>query len=270
VLSVGGPAGVAHLGAIEAIRAARVPIRCVVGTSMGAVVGALYAADPGADTTARFVRFSEAYARATRAEANDRGRGGGILGALVGAMTGGVGAVVLGAVGGYFAGASTTQPVAHRRFVRVLQEELGGVAIENLPVPFTTLQQQRAENSARVEVVRRGPLVPAVGASAANPFIFSDLSLGSMQQFDPGMDRLAAIPADQACREHPGARLIVINVTRERVYREAGSDCEMIVVNVRVPNVPAQEALRPGPDFRAVVEAGRVATEAAIANYTRP
>ena len=54
VLSAGGPAGVAHLGAIEALREARVPITCVVGTSMGAVVGALYASSPQADTTARF------------------------------------------------------------------------------------------------------------------------------------------------------------------------------------------------------------------------
>lgn len=53
VLPAGGPAGVAHLGAIEALREARVPIACVVGTSMGAVVGALYASSPQADTTAR-------------------------------------------------------------------------------------------------------------------------------------------------------------------------------------------------------------------------
>lgn len=44
VLSGGGARGAAHVGVLEALEDARVPVDFVVGTSMGAIVGGLYAA----------------------------------------------------------------------------------------------------------------------------------------------------------------------------------------------------------------------------------
>jgi NTE family protein len=44
VLSGGGARGAAHVGVIRALEEMRVPIDAVAGTSMGAVVGGLYAA----------------------------------------------------------------------------------------------------------------------------------------------------------------------------------------------------------------------------------
>ena len=43
VLGGGGARGSAHVGVIKALEEMRVPIDCVVGTSMGSLVGALYA-----------------------------------------------------------------------------------------------------------------------------------------------------------------------------------------------------------------------------------
>ena len=43
VLGGGGARGSAHIGVIRALEELRVPIDCVVGTSMGSLVGALYA-----------------------------------------------------------------------------------------------------------------------------------------------------------------------------------------------------------------------------------
>ena len=43
VLSGGGARGFAHVGVIKALEAARVPVDLIVGTSMGAIVGGLYA-----------------------------------------------------------------------------------------------------------------------------------------------------------------------------------------------------------------------------------
>lgn len=43
VLSGGGAKGTAHIGALKVIEEAGIPIDCVVGTSMGAIVGGLYA-----------------------------------------------------------------------------------------------------------------------------------------------------------------------------------------------------------------------------------
>jgi len=44
-LSSGGAAGLAHVGVLEELLAAEIPIHCVAGTSAGAMVGAAYAAD---------------------------------------------------------------------------------------------------------------------------------------------------------------------------------------------------------------------------------
>jgi NTE family protein len=44
VLSGGGALGAAHIGVIRVLEELHVPVDCVAGTSMGAVVGGLYAA----------------------------------------------------------------------------------------------------------------------------------------------------------------------------------------------------------------------------------
>ena len=44
VLSGGGARGIAHIGILKVLERMRVPIDCIVGTSMGAIVGGLYAA----------------------------------------------------------------------------------------------------------------------------------------------------------------------------------------------------------------------------------
>ena len=43
VLSGGGAKGIAHIGVIEVLEKAGIPIDYVVGTSMGSIVGGLYA-----------------------------------------------------------------------------------------------------------------------------------------------------------------------------------------------------------------------------------
>ena len=43
VLSGGGAKGMAHIGALKVIEEAGIPIDCIVGTSMGSIIGGLYA-----------------------------------------------------------------------------------------------------------------------------------------------------------------------------------------------------------------------------------
>ena len=44
VLSGGGARGIAHIGVLKVLEEMRIPIDCIAGTSMGAIVGGLYAA----------------------------------------------------------------------------------------------------------------------------------------------------------------------------------------------------------------------------------
>src|ERR1700680_5220502 len=43
VLSGGGARGVAHIGVLKVLEELKIPIDCIAGTSMGAIVGGLYA-----------------------------------------------------------------------------------------------------------------------------------------------------------------------------------------------------------------------------------
>jgi NTE family protein len=64
VLSGGGARGMAHIGVLKVLEELKVPIDCIAGTSMGAVVGGLYASGMTAaqiDTTIRSVDWQEAF-----------------------------------------------------------------------------------------------------------------------------------------------------------------------------------------------------------------
>jgi NTE family protein len=64
VLSGGGARGMAHIGVLKVLEALKVPIDCIAGTSMGAVVGGLYASGMAAaqiESTMRSVDWQEAF-----------------------------------------------------------------------------------------------------------------------------------------------------------------------------------------------------------------
>ncbi len=59
VLSGGGARGAAHIGVLQVLEDLRVPFDCIVGTSMGAVVGGLFATGLSPDTIDGLVRDSD-------------------------------------------------------------------------------------------------------------------------------------------------------------------------------------------------------------------
>jgi predicted acylesterase/phospholipase RssA/CRP-like cAMP-binding protein len=131
VLGGGGARGFAHLGVLRALEEAGVPIDAIGGTSVGAVMGALYAL--GMDHAERVERAVTAIAR----------------GPLV----------------------SPTLPLvalsSGRRVDRLLAAHLGSVNIEDLPLGFFCV----SANLTRAEEVihERGPLWPAARASLSLP-----------------------------------------------------------------------------------------------------
>ncbi len=64
VLSGGGARGMAHIGVLEVLEELKIPVDCIAGTSMGAIVGGLYASGMTArqiDSTIRSVDWQEAF-----------------------------------------------------------------------------------------------------------------------------------------------------------------------------------------------------------------
>ncbi|HVU49413.1 MAG TPA: patatin-like phospholipase family protein [Polyangia bacterium] len=276
VLSVGGPRGVAHLGAIAAVREAGIHVDCVVGNSMGSLVGGLYAAAPAQDTEALFKRFSAEYIAATKAEAAKNGAlgaaVGGVVGAAIGAALGGkdgakaaaAAGAVLGAGGGFALGAGETAKLDRDRLVRVMDRVLGGARIERLPVAYATTFQQRSDNGLSLVVARDGDLAEAVGRSIANPFIFSNLDVVKQGQVDPGADRASMTPVDEACRLFPDSNLLAINVTDEPAFYRAEMRCPLREVRVDPGPLDAEAVFRLEADFTRAVKAGHDATALAL------
>jgi NTE family protein len=267
VLSVGGPAGVAHIGAIAAIDEARIPIDCIVGNSMGALVGSLYATAPSDDLDARFRAFAGAYADATRQEAVRNGIGLGLVaGGIAAAKVGGKAAPALAFAGAAALGVLATEKLEHERMVRVLDEFFHGRRIDGgLPIRFVTFYQEATNTGVVARRADRGPLAAAVGASVANPLIFSTLALGPGRPIDPGGDRVSATPVQDACATFPDANLLAINVSGQPIFTDASMKCPVLEVRIDPQPAAAQEIMELGAGYRRIVEGGRAATRAALA-----
>lgn len=259
VLSAGGPAGLAHIGAIEAMQARHVPIDCIAGTSMGALVGGLYASAPTAPIRQRYQQLIALYRQQTEWDVGRNAMIGGFVGAAIAAViTGGAAAVplALGAGAGAAAGMRATPTVAIQRFSGVLTKFYDGRQIEQLPIGFATFYQQRQGNGLQLVTARTGDLADAISRSIANPFIFKDFDPVKAGYVDPGSDRVAAVPVEDACRLYPRARLLAVNVSGHAVLHSQAMKCPLLSVTVSVDPVADNAMSADNAEFDRVVSGG--------------
>ena len=149
-LALGGGAarGFAHIGVIQVLEEAGIPVDLVAGTSAGSLVAALYAA----------------------------GRNGAILARLALAMD--ESAITDWA----FPGRGLIRGEALARYVR---EQTGGKTIEQLPMPLGIVATD-LDNGHPV-LFRRGDVGAAVRASSAVPAIFQPVKIGTREYVDGGL-----------------------------------------------------------------------------------
>jgi NTE family protein len=150
VLGSGGARGYAHLGAVQELRDRGHEIVAISGTSMGAVVGGLVAAGKDAE----FATWASSLTGRRVVRLADP------------TWTGG--------------GAATAE-----RLMAALDEIVGDVLIESLPIPYTAVATDLA---ARREVwFQRGPLIPAMRASFAIPGLFTPAVVDGRVLVDGGL-----------------------------------------------------------------------------------
>ena len=259
VLSVGGAAAIAHVGALMALQEARVPIACIGGNSMGALVAGLYATAPEAPLPERFYAFAAGYRAETERDAAETGAlAGGLAALFAGALTGGAALPMLAAgASGFALGVDGTPKVDRDRVVLVLDRLFAGVTIESLALPYVTFyQQQRGEGLVMVDA-RSGNLAQAIGKSIANPFIFRNLDVVAAGQIDPGGDRVAMTPVHDACRVFPGRRIIALNVTGQPAFVGGASSCPLQEIMIHTGRVDGEAIFRGDrAELRRVVEIG--------------
>ena len=150
VLGIGGARGLAHIGVIQWLSENGYDIRSIAGSSMGALIGGIYAAGKLPVYTTWVLALERMQVLRLLDPAFGRS--------------------------GLFKGA---------RIMGVLRELIGDFEIEDLPVSFTAVATDL--ESGEEVWLRKGKLFDAVRASIATPLIFTPFNHGGRMLFDGGL-----------------------------------------------------------------------------------
>jgi len=179
VLGGGGSLGAVQVGMLQALAERDVPPDLVAGSSVGSLNGVVLAAEPRSAAN----RLSHLWARMTRDQVFP---------------------------GGLLAQARTLQHTRTHLFpstglAAVITDFIGAErTFADLALPFAVVTTDIA--TARPHVLRDGPLLPALLASAAIPGIFAPAELGPLRLYDGGL--VANVPMRQAVAM--GARSLIV------------------------------------------------------------
>jgi NTE family protein len=182
VLSGGGARGMAHVGVLKVLERERIPVDCIVGTSMGAVVGSLYASGYSATEVEALLNaldwdemFSDVVDRTvytTRRKEDDR-------------------SFLIKAAFGLRGGSLQLPPSlfeGQRLSIALRGALLKSAGIEKfdqLPIQYRAVGANLETGDA--VVMDRGDLVNAVRASMAVPGVFPPVSYGDVSLIDGGV-----------------------------------------------------------------------------------
>jgi NTE family protein len=179
VLSSGGARGIAHIGVIEELEKAGYEITSIAGTSMGSVVGGLYA-------MGKLQEYKEWLLQVTKMD---------IIKFLD--LTIGHGGLVKG-----------------EKIVQVLEGFIGDASIENLLIPYTAVAVDIHRHE---EVIfTTGSLMKAIRASISIPTVFLPVSYDHSYLVDGGV--LNPLPID-VVKRNPGDILVSVNVNSYEPYQ---------------------------------------------------
>lgn len=185
VLSGGGARGVAHLGVLRALEEAQVPIDYICGTSMGAIVGALYAAGYSVDEIEKIFYSEEfQYWLTGKIEENY------IYYYKVKPPTPTALTVSFDVNNNFSVQLPTSiiDPVQmDYAFMEIFSPATEACKrnFDSLMIPFFCVASDIEDNKASVR--KDGDLGPAVRASMTFPFVFSPIKLDGKIMFDGGM-----------------------------------------------------------------------------------
>lgn len=203
VLSGGGARGYAHLGVLRVLEENRIPVDCIAGTSMGAVVGGLYASGMSAEAMqARLANVNLAdiaFDVEKRADLPQTQREDSRL--YVGSVGIGAGGVKLPA-----------GLVQGNRLQALLQEWTSTLPInapfDTLPIPYRAIATNLSTGDE--VVLERGSLPLAIRASMAMPGLFAPTELDGAALVDGGI--VDNLPTEVA-RKMGADVLIAVNIS---------------------------------------------------------
>lgn len=173
VLGGGGSRGIAHVGVLDVLTRENIPIDFIVGTSMGAIVGAYFAA--GFDPQQIGERIAE----------------------LQG--VGNFGMHVFSAKG------------RQQKMATVLAKDFDEYTFADLQIPLVVTAVDML--SGKEIVLENGPLIPALLASSAVPAVFPPVEIDGMQLADGGViDSVATCVAYERGYNGPDSMIVAVDV----------------------------------------------------------
>jgi len=188
VLGSGGARGITHIGVIKCLIDRGFDIRYISGSSMGALIGGIYAAGK--------LDLYEAWL--CQLQRRD----------------------VLGLLDFSF---STRSLFKGDRIIKVLKELIGDCDIEDLPIGFTAVASD--VNEQREVWLNNGPLFDAIRASMAVPMVFAPVVKGDKLLVDGGL--INPVPIAPTLHDHTALTIAVdLNAPKERHANLDGDESE--------------------------------------------
>jgi NTE family protein len=197
VLGGGGAKGAAHVGVLSVLDELRIPIDCIVGTSMGALVGGTYASGQTAtelETSIRSISWADTIAfQGYRERLPMRRKLAGVtysnslqFGFKDGSVT---------APRGFINTQNVEQTIKY-----LVARSLGESDFDRLPIPFRAVATDMQTGD--MVVLSKGDLAQAMRASMAVPGIFSPVTIDGKILGDGGLTRNLPVDiARQTCAD---------------------------------------------------------------------
>ncbi len=213
VLSGGGARGIAHIGVLKKLEELQIPVDYIAGTSMGSIIGALYASGKTATELEQLVlsidwesAFTDETPRSQLPMRQKIEQNEFLIDLELGVDTSGI-VIPKGVVQGQN---------LHLILKSIYRSALGTEDFDDLPIPFRAVASD-IENGTPV-VLGRGDLATAIQASMAVPGVFAPVIIDGMTLVDGGVTK--NLPVD--------------------VVREMGADI-VIAIDISTPLLEPEE-----------------------------
>jgi|GEM_PF-174273 len=239
VLSGGGTKGLAHIGVFEELEKADIPIAAIVGTSMGGIMGGLYASGYNAAELKEHlnqVNIMEIISDRSISGAEDIGYNS--------APTSKTNLVLIQKDDRRSRGFMGKQGLLQaKNLYTYLSEMTARVSVadfDDLPIPFAAIATN-LQNGDTV-VLREGNLASALRATMSIPGIFEPWEIDGTLLVDGGLK--ANLPVIEAKKMFPDHPIVAVNLSPEDISKDRGSIRSLLDVAAQSLEILMVEQIR--------------------------
>lgn len=245
VLSGGGTKGFSHVGVIEVLERENIPIAAIVGTSMGGIVGGLYASGYSTSELRQILEESDMMGMMSGREASSPIANPGfnmppVSGNAPLTLYSNSEFNLMGRMG-------LLKAKELYSFLSDLTARISVINFDQLPIPFAAIATDLKDGD--TVILREGNLAAALRATMSIPILFDPWEIDGMILVDGGLK--ANLPVLEAKKLFPGHPIIAVNLSpgdisrpKERLNRiveVAAQTLEILMVEQVRANVAAAD-----------------------------